>query len=105
MRVRQDVVGEGRGGYEEQVVAAVAKTLSVEYGRGFGRRNLHYMLRFIEVYPDPETVQALRAQFELDASARDHRPLRPLKRHLYAELCRRERWSTRTLKRKIAGML
>jgi len=29
----------------------------------------------------------------------------PLKRDFYAEMCRIERWSTRTLEKKIAGML
>jgi predicted nuclease of restriction endonuclease-like (RecB) superfamily len=29
----------------------------------------------------------------------------PLKRDFYAEMCRLERWSTRTLEKKIAGML
>jgi hypothetical protein len=90
-RLRQDVVGEGRGTYGEQVVAAVAKTLSAEYGRGFGKRNLHYMLRFAEVFPDPEIVQALRAQLSWthlrEIIALDD----PLKRQFYVELCRRER--------------
>lgn len=105
VRLRQDVVGEGRGAYGEQVVAVVAKTLSAEYGRGFSKRNLHYMLRFSEVFPDPEIVQALRAQLSWthlrEIIALDD----PLKRQFYAELCRRERWSTRTLQQKIGGML
>lgn len=29
----------------------------------------------------------------------------PLKREFYAEMCRAERWSTRTLQKKIGGML
>ena len=105
VRLRRDVVGEGRGAYGEQVVAAVAKTLSAEYGRGFSKRNLHYMLRFAEVFPHPEIVQALRAQLSWthlrEIIALDD----PLKRQFYVELCRRERWSTRTLQQKIAGML
>jgi predicted nuclease of restriction endonuclease-like (RecB) superfamily len=105
VRLRQDVVGEERGAYGEQVVAAVAKTLSAEYGRGFGKRSLYRMMRFAEVFPDPEIVTALRSQLSWthlrEIIALDD----PLKRQFYVELCRRERWSTRTLQQKIAGML
>ena len=103
--LRQDVVGEGRAAYGEQVVAHVAAALSAEYGRGFSKRNLHHMLRFAEVFPDPETVTALRSQLSWthlrEIIALDD----PLQRRFYVELCRLENWSTRTLQEKIAGML
>lgn len=104
-RLRQHVVGEGRGAYGERVVAGVAKVLSAEYGRGFNKRNLHHMLRFAEVFADPDTVHALRSQLSWthlrELIALDD----PLKRRFYIEICRTERWSTRTLQAKIAGML
>ena len=104
-RLRQDVVGEGRAAYGEQLVAAVATALSAEYGRGFGKRNLHHMVRFAEVFPEEEIVHALRAQLSWthlrELIALDD----PLQRRFYAELCRLEQWSTRTLQQKIAGML
>lgn len=37
-------------------------SLTAGYGRDFGRRNLYYMMRFAEVFPDTEIVHALRAQ-------------------------------------------
>jgi predicted nuclease of restriction endonuclease-like (RecB) superfamily len=104
-RLREHVVGEGRAAYGEQIVAEVAAVLSAEYGRGFSKRNLHYMLRFAEVFPEPEIVHALRAQLSWthlrELIALDD----PLKRRFYVELCRHEGWSTRTLQEKIAGML
>jgi hypothetical protein len=104
-RLRRDVVGDGRAAYGEQVVAAVAASLSTEYGRGFSKRNLHHMLRFAEVFPDPEIVTALRTQLSWthlrELIALDD----PLRRRFYVELCRLEAWSTRTLQQKIAGML
>ena len=102
-RLRQDVVGDGRGAYGEQVVASVASALSDEYGRGFSKRNLHHMLRFAEVFPDPEIVHAVRAQLSWthlrEIIALDD----PLQRRFYVELCRIEGWSTRTLQEKIAA--
>jgi predicted nuclease of restriction endonuclease-like (RecB) superfamily len=104
-RLRQEIVGEGRAGYGDRVVAGVAKTLSDEYGRGFNKRNLHYMVRFAEAFPDREIVHALRAQLSWthlrEIIALDD----PLRRQFYIELCRLERWSTRTLQTKISGML
>ena len=104
-RLREHVVGEGRAAYGEQVVAEVAAALSAEYGRGFSKRNLHHMLRFADVFPDPEIVHAVRTQLSWthlrEIIALDD----PLQRRFYVELCRLEGWSTRTLQEKIAGML
>lgn len=104
-RLRQEIVGEERASYGERVVAGVAKTLSEEYGRGFAKRNLYYMMRFAEIFPDQAIVHALRALLSWthlrEIIALDD----PLQRQFYIELCRLERWSTRTLQTKIAGML
>jgi predicted nuclease of restriction endonuclease-like (RecB) superfamily len=104
-RLREEVVGEGRATYGDQVVAEVAGALTAEYGRGFGKRSLYRMMRFAEVFPDPEIVTALRSQLSWthlrEIIALDD----PLQRRFYVELCRHEAWSTRTLQEKIAGML
>ncbi|MBK9259847.1 MAG: DUF1016 family protein [Polyangiaceae bacterium] len=104
-RLRQDVVGHERGAYGEQVITTVAKALSAEYGRGFKKSGLYRMMQFAEVFPDPEIVAALRRQLSWthlrEIIALDD----PLKRRFYLELCRTERWSTRMLQTKIAGML
>ncbi len=104
-RLRDEVVGEERAAYGEQVVAAVAQSLSGEFGRGFSRRNLYYMMRFAEVFPDLEIVNAVRAQLSWTHLRELIAVDDPLKRQFYTEICRIERWSTRTLKSKMAGML
>ena len=63
------------------------------------------MVRFAEVFPDPQIVAALLRQlgwshFTMLIPIQD-----TLKRDFYAEMCRMERWSTRTLRQKIDGML
>lgn len=104
-RIRKDILMEKRAEYGERIVHALSAQLEKEFGRGFTRRNLFNMIRFAEVFPDPKIVHALRAQLGwthfrhiiyLDA---------PLKRDFYAEMCRIERWNTRTLAKKIGGML
>lgn len=104
-RLRKEVLGEERAAYGEKVVADVAKVLSAEFGRGFSKRNLHYMVRFAEVFPDPETVHALRSQLSWTHFRELIGIEDPLKRRFYAELCQVEGWSTRTLKKKVGGML
>jgi predicted nuclease of restriction endonuclease-like (RecB) superfamily len=104
-RIRQDILREQRAEYGEQIVSALSRQLTVEFGRGFSRRNLFNMIRFAEVCPDRKIVQALTAQlgwthWSLIIYLDD-----PLKRDFYAEMCRVERWNTRTLGKKIQSML
>lgn len=104
-RIREDVLKSERAEYGKVIVATLSKELSAEFGRGFDRRNLFYMIRFAELFPDEQIVNALRSQlswthFRELLSIEDQ-----LKRDFYAEMCRVERWSTRTLKHKIGHLL
>jgi hypothetical protein len=96
-RIREEILGGERAAYGEQIVAALGTQLIAEYGRGFNRPNLFRMIRFAERFPDEEIVSALRRQLTWthfrELIAIDD----PLKREFYAEMCRAERWSTRTL--------
>jgi predicted nuclease of restriction endonuclease-like (RecB) superfamily len=104
-RIRQDVLQEKRAEYGEEIVATLSRQLTAEYGRGYDRRNLYHMIRFAEVFPDEAIVNALRTQLSWthfrELLAIDD----PLKREFYAEMCRAERWSYRTLRHKIAYFL
>lgn len=104
-RIRREILKEKRAEYGAQIVQALSVLLEAEFGRGFSRRNLFNMIRFAEVFPDFKIVQALLAQlgwthFSLIIYLDD-----PLKRDFYAEMCRIERWSTRTLAKNIQSML
>lgn len=104
-RIRKDILQEKRAGYGEKIVHSLSAQLSMEYGPGFGRRNLFNMLRFAEVFPDEEKVHALRAQLTWTHIKKIVYIDDPLKRDFYTEMCRIERWNTRTLDKKINGML
>lgn len=104
-RIRQDVLRDERAEYGKQVVETLARQLTSEYGKGFSRSNLADMVRFAETFPDIKIVQTLsgklgwshlRLVIYLDDA---------LKRDFYAEMCRLERWSVRTLQKKIGSML
>jgi predicted nuclease of restriction endonuclease-like (RecB) superfamily len=104
-RIRHDVLHQKRAEYGENIVQTLSAQLTVEYGRGFGRRNLFQMVRFSEAFPDVQIVSALSTQLGwshfIELLSIDD----PLKRDFYAEMCRIERWSVRTLRNKIGHLL
>jgi predicted nuclease of restriction endonuclease-like (RecB) superfamily len=104
-RIHKDVLKQRRAEYGAEIVATLGRQLVERFGRGFEEKNLRRMLQFAEAFPDPEIVAALRRQlgwshFKLLIPMKD-----PLKREFYAEMCRVEGWSTRTLQQKIDSML
>ena len=72
---------------------------------GFAEKNLRRMVQFAEVFPDGRILQSLIAKLGWTHFQRIIYLDDPLKRDFYAEMCRIERWSTRTLEKKISGML
>jgi predicted nuclease of restriction endonuclease-like (RecB) superfamily len=104
-RIRQDILREERAGYGEKIVVSLARQLEQDFGRGFTEKNLRRMVQFAEVFSNRTIVVSLMRQL----SWTHFLPLipitDPLKRDFYAEMCRIECWSVRTLRKKIAGML
>lgn len=104
-RIHQDILGEKRAGYGEKIVATLSRQLEAEFGRGFAEKNLRRMLQFAELFPDRQIVATLWRQLGW-SHFKEIIPLpEPLKRDFYAELCRIERWTVRTLRKQIGGML
>lgn len=104
-RIRQDILGEKRAEYGEQIVNALSAQLTAEFGRGFGSRNLFRMVRFAEVFPDFKIVSTLWTQLSWSHFRELIAIDDALKRDFYAEMCRIERWSVRTLEHKIGHFL
>ena len=104
-RIQTEVLGSERAEYGKQIVATLSQELVDEFGRGFGRRSLFNMVRFAEVFPDLKIVQSLIAQLGWTHFLRIIPLKDDLQRDFYAEMCRIERWSTRTLAKKIDSML
>ena len=61
-RIRRDILKEQRAEYGKQIVSALGRQLSQEFGRGYGPRNIANMIRFAEVLPDPGILQSLIAK-------------------------------------------
>ena len=61
-RIREEVLHDQRAEYGRQIVESLARQLTPEYGKGWSKRHLHHRLRFAEVLPDIQIVNALRTQ-------------------------------------------
>jgi predicted nuclease of restriction endonuclease-like (RecB) superfamily len=104
-RIRTDILKQKRAGYGEQIVSALSAQLSAEFGRGFTERNLSNMVRCAEVFPDANILHTLCAKLSWSHLRRIIYLDDPLKREFYAEMCRIEQWTVRTLHAKIQSML
>jgi hypothetical protein len=104
-RIQQDILKQKRAEYGKEIVSALGRQLSAEFGRGFDEKSLRHMLKFAEAFPDESIVSALRRQLAWTHFKQIIYIDDPLKRDFYAEMCRVERWSTRTLQQKIGSML
>jgi hypothetical protein len=104
-RIRQDILKQKRATYGEEILSTLSGKLVQEFGIGFAEKNLRRMIQFAEAFPEEQIVVTLSRQlgwshFVAIIPLRDD-----LKRDFYAEMCRIERWSVRTLRQKISGML
>ncbi|WP_043585276.1 PDDEXK nuclease domain-containing protein [Geminisphaera colitermitum] len=104
-RIHKDILREKRAGYGKKIFYALSRKLVVEFGSGFTERNLANMARFAEVFPDPDILHALSAKLGWTHFRQIIYLDDPLQRDFYAEMCRIENWSTRTLQKKIQSML
>lgn len=105
LRVQREVLKNERAEYGEQIVSTLSTQLVAEYGQAFGVRSLRRMVQFAEVFPDEEIVVSLSRQLSWSHFIEILPLKQPLEREYYAELCRIERWSVRTLRERIASQL
>jgi predicted nuclease of restriction endonuclease-like (RecB) superfamily len=104
-RVRTDVLEGRRAEYGGKLLETIGRQLQSRYGRSFGEKSLHHMIRFAEAFPDAEIVSALRRRLSWSHFRQLIYIPDELKRDFYAEMCRVEGWSTRVLAQKVSGML
>jgi predicted nuclease of restriction endonuclease-like (RecB) superfamily len=104
-RINGEVFKGERATYGAEILPTLSAKLTREYGSNFSEKNLRHMMRFAEMFQDEQIVSTLWRQlswshFKAIIYLKD-----PLQRDFYAEMCRIERWSVRTLQQKIDSML
>ena len=104
-RIRREILKQSRAEYGAEIVATLSQQLTVEYGRGFTRFNLSRMVQFAEYFSDEKILSTLSKELSWSHFV-EILPVRgQLAREFYAEMCRMERWSVRTLRKKISSMM
>jgi predicted nuclease of restriction endonuclease-like (RecB) superfamily len=104
-RICTDVLDQKRAIYGQEILSTLSKELAAEFGDGFSVPNLSRMMRLAEVFPEERIIAMLSRQLSWSHFI-EIIPLKDdLQRDFYAEMCRLERWSVRTLHAKIQGML
>ena len=104
-RINIEILKDRRAEYGEAIVSTLSRQLQVEYGQGFSAKNLHHMIRFAEVFPEEPIVSSLWRQLSWSHFKEIIYQKDSLQRDFYAEMCRIEHWSVRTLRQKINSML
>ena len=104
-RIRSEVLQGERATYGGKVVAALARQLEADYGRGFAEKNLRRMVQFAEQYPDEKIVVSLVRHLSWTHVLVLLPKKEPLARDFYAQMCGLERWSVRTLRERVDSML
>lgn len=104
-RIHREILGGQRAGYGDEVVAALARHLCAEYGRGWSARQLRLCIRFAQAYPEVQIVHTLCAKLSwshlrLLAALDD-----AIQRDFYTGLCQLENWSVRQLQERMQSML
>lgn len=102
-RIGQETLKGERAEYGKEILATQSQELVRDYGRGFSYSALTRKVRFAEVFPEEQIVATLSRQLSWSHFVVLIPLDQPLQRDFYAEMCRVERWSVRTLRQKIGG--
>ncbi len=104
-RIRTEVLQNERAEYGKEIVSTLSRQLVEEFGSGFSGKNLRHMMKFAESFSDAKIVSTLSRQLGWSHFKEIIYQKDPLQRDFYSEMCRIERWSVRTLRKKIDSML
>lgn len=105
-RINREILGGERAAYGKQVVATVSQQLTQEYGGSqFSVKNLNRMRLFAERFPDLSIWTPLVSKLSWSHFLQVISIEEEVKRQFYLTMAADQRWSKRTLKAKIDGML
>jgi len=104
-RINFDILKLDRASYGEQIIKQLANKLQIKFGAGFGRRVIYRCVQFSKVFNEEKIVTSLSNHLKWSHFVALLNIDDRLKREFYAEMCRIERWSIRSLNDKINSML
>jgi len=104
-RINCEVLENQRADYGKQIVVAVSRQLTAQYGRSFEEKSLRRMMQFANIFEEEQIVVALTRQLSWNHFITLIPVKDTLQRDFYAQMCRIEGWSIRVLRKKIDSML
>ena len=104
-KINDEILGNKRAEYGEQILPTLSAKLVEEYGKGWSTKQLRHCLRFAETFSDFQIVSALWRQLSWTHFKSLIYLKTDIEREFYAQMCRIEKWSVRTLRKKIDSML
>jgi predicted nuclease of restriction endonuclease-like (RecB) superfamily len=104
-RIHTEILGSQRADYGEEIVSALSRQLTADYGRGFSAKSLRHMVRFAHAFAEEAIVSTLSRQLSWSHLKELIYLDDPLKRNFYVELSRLETWSVRQLRERLQSML
>ncbi|MEK8052702.1 PDDEXK nuclease domain-containing protein [Ideonella sp. DXS22W] len=87
------------------MLKALAERLTRDYGSGFSHSGLTRMARLFDALPDDQKVATLSQQLSWSHFVELIKIDDPTRREFYTGLCAQSRWSVRTLRERIDGLL
>ena len=104
-KISSNLLTDGRAAYGQEILPTLSAKLVPAYGKGFSERNLARMVSFAEAFPDAQIVATLSRELSWSHFIEILPLKQPLEREFYAEMCRIERWSVRTLRERMGSQL
>jgi len=104
-RINKEVLVFDRAAYGKQVINSLAKKLQIKYGKGYSPSTIYRCVQFSKSFDNEVIVYALGAHLKWTHFINLFNIDDKIKREFYAEMCRIERWSTRTLEDRVSSML
>jgi predicted nuclease of restriction endonuclease-like (RecB) superfamily len=104
-KINERILNYERAEYGLQLVKFISEKLTEEFGKGWGEKHLRHCLRFAETFKEKEIVYALSRELSWTHLRTITYVPNELAREFYIEICRLEKWDTRTLAKKIDSML
>jgi predicted nuclease of restriction endonuclease-like (RecB) superfamily len=103
--ITENVLNNTKAEYGKAIIEKVSKKLVIEYGRGYGVRNIFRMLKFYEYFSNYEKLSTVSTKLSWSHFVEILQISDELKREFYVTMCINEQWSVRTLRERINSAL
>jgi predicted nuclease of restriction endonuclease-like (RecB) superfamily len=104
-RINTEILQNQRAQYGKEIIVSLSKQLELEYGKGWGEKQLRQCMQFASVFPEKEIVYTLCRELSWSHLRLISHMEDPLKRSFYIEMNKLEKWSFRTFRERTKSML